>query len=215
MIKLARILLAALILSLGSLSAKAHPHTWIDLETAPLFNEEGKVTGLWVGWLFDDFYSAFTLNEMKPGQDGEYVQKALNALAETNLKNLAEFSYFTFLRANGKPVKFKPVSDYKTSLQGNRLWMEFTVELETAIDPKTQKFDYAVYDPTFYVEILHAVEGDPIQLSGEGSLGCNYALKKPEPPEELSLMAAALDKDETAGTGIGESFAERVEILCD
>lgn len=206
--------LALLLLALPG-TAKAHPHSWIDLETSLLFNDEGKVTGLWVGWLFDDYYSAFTLEGMRPDKDGKYDQKALNDLAETNLNNLFDYNYFTFIRADEKLLNYRTVTDYKTHVDGYRLWMEFTVELTEPVDPKAHKIDYAVYDPTYYVEILHAADGDPVQLIGTGAQTCGYALQKPEPPKELSLMAAALDKDETAGDSIGISFAERVEIACD
>lgn len=193
--------------------AKAHPHSWIDLETSLIFNEKGEVAGLWVGWLFDDFYSAFTLEETARNKDGGYDQKSLDALAEQNLKNLSEYSYFTFIRADEKAVSMQPVTDYKTYVSKNRLWMEFSVMLEQPLDPKTHKIDYAVYDPTYYVEILHAANGDPVQLVGN-TQGCGYRLKTPEPPEELSLMAAGLDKTETAGDGIGVYFAERVVLSC-
>ncbi|WP_417782867.1 DUF1007 family protein [Terasakiella pusilla] len=197
----------------ASPKAHAHPHSWIDLETTLLFNEDGQITGLWVGWLFDDFYSAFTLEETPRNSMGGYDQSSLDALAKQNLKNLSEYSYFTFIHANGKTLPHKEVTKFKTFVDNNRLWMEFTVELETPVDPRTQKIDYAVYDPTYYVEILHAAKGDPIQMVGNVN-GCGYSLTSPEPPEELSLMAAALDQDETAGDGIGISFAERVVLSC-
>ncbi|WP_135081906.1 DUF1007 family protein [Terasakiella sp. SH-1] len=207
-------LFVAFFLMGNSLPSQAHPHSWIDLETALLFDEKGQVTGLWVGWLFDDYYSAFTLEGMTPNAQGAYDQQALNQLAEQNLKNLSEYSYFTFIQADGQKADVHPVTDYKTFVENNRLWMEFTITLKEPLHPKTQKLEYAVYDPTYYVEILHAVEGDPIQLIGEGAASCGYQLKKPEPPQELSLMAAGLDKDESAGDGIGVHFAERIEISC-
>lgn len=214
MLKALRFSILAFVLTLAARPVQAHPHTWIDLETALIFNEEGKVSGLWVGWLFDDYYSAFTLEEIQPDKAGKYPQEKLDELATINLTNLSEYNYFTFIKADGKQQAIKPVTKFKTSVK-RRLWMEFTVELETPIDPRIQKIDYAVYDPTFYIEILHAVNGDPIQMIGNKALGCNYKLVKPEPPKELSLMAAALDKDETPKESIGASFAEQIDILCD
>jgi len=184
------------------------------MDTSLIFNEQGQATGLWVGWLFDDYYSAFTLEVIQRQEDGSYDQKALNRLAEENLRNLSEYSYFTFIKVDGKQTPYLPVTDYKTHVSQNRLWMEFTVMFKDAIDPKKHAIDYAVYDPTFYVEILHEAKGDPIQFIGTGARGCGYALKRPEPPEEISLMAGMLDKDETAGDGIGQYFAERVVISC-
>jgi len=193
---------------------QAHPHSWIDLETSLIFNDEGKVIGLWQGWLFDDFYSAFTLEGMKPDNDGKYDTKALNELAETNLENLSEYSYFTFIKIDGKKGNYQKVKDYKTFVEGNRLWMEFSVMLNEPVDPKAHAINYSVYDPTYYVEILHAEGGDPIQLTGAGSQGCGYEMKKPEPPKEMSLMAAAMDRNQSAGDGLGVYFSEQVEISC-
>jgi len=209
-----RFFLTCLFFTLAHATARAHPHSWIDLETSLIFNDQGQVIGLWQGWLFDDFYSAFTLEGMAPDKNGKYDQKALNSLAETNLKNLSEYSYFTFIHKDGKQPAYHPVHDYKTFVENNRLWMEFSVMLTEPIDPKAHKIDYAVYDPTYYVEILHAATGDPVQLSGKGALGCSYRLKNPEPPKEMSLMAAAMDKSESAGDGIGIYFAQHVEISC-
>jgi len=214
MLKTLKCSIIAFILTIAALPVQAHPHSWIDLETALIFDGDGKIEGLWVGWLFDDYYSAFTLEETQPDKFGEYPQEKLNELAETNLKNLAEYNYFSFLRADGKQLAIKPVTKYKTSVK-RRLWMEFTIELETPIDPRSHKIDYAVYDPTFYIEILHAENGDPIRMIGDKALGCNYKLVKPEPPKELSFMAAALNKDETPSESIGASFAEQIDILCD
>jgi len=187
--------------------AKAHPHAWIDMETAVLFDDKGMVTGLRVGWLFDDFYSAFSMEGIQP------TQKRLNELAEANLKNLSEYNYFTQMKVEGQLLKHKPVETYTTQLIGNRLWLEFDVMLETAINPKKQSLTYAIFDPTYYVEILYSKEGDPIRMVGNSS-GCGYAVKLPEPPKEMSLMAAALDKTETAGDTIGTYFAEKVTLSC-
>lgn len=211
--RLLLILSLSLFLSLSP-KAQAHPHSWIDLETAPLFNKEGQITGLWVGWLFDDFYSAFSLEETKRNPDGTYNQADLDKLARTNLTNLSEYSYFTFAHVNGKEIPFLPVEIFKTNVQNNRLWMEFEVTFIEPIDPRTAQFDYAVYDPTYYVEILHAEAGEPVNLIGAEGINCGYTLNKPQPPEELSLMMADLDQTENAGTGVGIHFSEKVEISC-
>lgn len=209
---------AALYLSLGlllfPLSAQSHPHNWIDLETAAVFNEDGLITEIWVGWLFDDFYSAFTLEGLSKDETGKYEQKKLDELAEVNLKNLSEYDYFTFVEKNGQPVQNAVVTDYKTHVDGWRLWMEFRVPLETPLDPRTDRITYKVYDPTYYVEILHIEDKIPVSLAGKGALGCGYELIAPEPPEELAMFAASLDQTESGGNELGENFAEEVKITC-
>lgn len=208
-VKMIRRLLLTLVLTLSlSIQAHAHPHAWIDMETALIFDDQGRVTGLRVGWLFDDFYSAFSLDGI------EATQQKLNELAEINLGNLKEYKYFTDIKIDGVRQKHGDVSEYNTELIGNRLWLDFVVPLLEPVDPMTHEIVYSVYDPTYYVEILHATEGDPIRFEGAANAACGYAMKNPEPPEDIALLAAALDKTETAGDAIGTYFAERVVLSC-
>lgn len=193
---------------LMSAPVKAHPHAWIDMETAVIVNGKGEVTGLRIGWLFDDFYSAFTMDGIS------VTQEALNALAETNLKNLSEYDYFTRVLVDGEKVSVKPVTQYQTEVIENRLWMEFVVELTASVNPMKSNVTYSVFDPTYYVEILHAKEGDPIRIEGGENLGCAYNVTPPEPPEEIYLLASSLDKTQTAGNSIGTYFAEKVSLQC-
>ena len=86
--------------------------------------------------------------------------------------------------------------------------------LKTPIDVKMHQIEYAVYDPTYYIEILYAEETQVVRLEGYGKSHCQYILHPPEPPEELSLFAAGLDQNQKAGDGIGEMFAERVVLTC-
>jgi len=78
MLKALKFCILAFVLTLAIKPVQAHPHSWIDLETALIFNKDGKIKGLWVGWLFDDYYSAFTLEEIKPDETGQYPQKELD-----------------------------------------------------------------------------------------------------------------------------------------
>ena len=196
-------------------SATAHPHGWVDLKSAPIFNDDGFIIGLKQEWLFDDFYSAFILEDIDLSEDIETTNNQLNSLAKENLKNLAEYNYFNDIRADNKPVTLQEVTQYQARLEGFRLSMDFTVGFATPIDPKSQSFQYAIYDPTYYIEILHSENTQAIQTIGKASQSCKSNLIPPNPSEDLMIKMAALDQNQTAGTEIGVHFAEKVVITCD
>ncbi len=196
-----------------SSSVTAHPHAWIDLKTTPLFNDKGEVIGLKQLWLFDDFYSAYILQTLPKADDGLYEQKAVDELAKLNLQNLEEYKYFTVIKGDEKPLEHGKVTKYKSYVEGNRLAMEFDLPLKKPIDPKSVPVEYLVYDPIYYIEILHVKSDDAVTLPKAGP--CVYSLVPPSPAREQSLAAANLDRDDTAEYGFGVYFAEIVSLTCD
>ena len=81
------------------------------------------------------------------------------------------------------------------------------------LDPTVSPVDYMVFDPTYYIEMLHAEGGGAIQLSGAGA-DCKYVLTPPNPDPNAVGLAASLDKTQSAGNELGQLFAERVTIRC-
>lgn len=194
-------------------SAYAHPHAWIDVKSAVLMNDDGNIKGVRVGWLFGDFYTAFAIEGMDQDGDGMPDQDLLDKLAEENLNNLATYNYFVEFMMNGKTQSYQPVTNFDTFLNGSRLWLEFVVPLTTPVDPKDENISYSVFDPTYYVEMLHSKEM-PISIEGEGSDTCQYSIKPPTPSDETRLFASSLDATESGGNSLGKLFAETVKISC-
>ncbi|MGI9451532.1 MAG: DUF1007 family protein, partial [Geminicoccaceae bacterium] len=65
----------------------------------------------------------------------------------------------------------------------------------------------------YYIDIVH-LEDDIITFDGAGADRCQGEIVQPNPTFEPVTLAAALDKDESAGDGLGELFAETVLIHC-
>jgi ABC-type uncharacterized transport system substrate-binding protein len=194
-------------------AAGAHPHAWIDLKTSAVFDDAGAFVGVHVDWLFDDFYSLFILEEIGSA-DGTIPPEALMDLAQRNLRNLAEYSYFTFIEVDGAKGEYAAPQNVHSELRDGRLAMQFTVPLLQPVDVRTSAVSYGVYDPTYYIEVLHMEEGDAVTLSGAAPNGCAAELQKPAPSMADVALAASLDQTETAGEGLGELFAEIIVIRC-
>jgi len=196
--------------------AAAHPHAWIDLKTAILFNDESQVSGLRVQWTFDEFYTLYAIEEFDADGDGQPDDDKLWELAVVNLESLAEYDYFTYLKVDGVQAAYAEVTEYETYMDGERLVLIFTVDLLVPADPRAHAVSYTVYDPTYYIEVTHAARSEePIRIEGPAPKGCGFALEYPDPDEEMLFFAASLDRTQSAGDGLGAHFAEEVAVQCE
>jgi ABC-type uncharacterized transport system substrate-binding protein len=194
-------------------STGAHPHSWIDLRTIAIFDEQGRIAALRILWTFDEFYTTFAIEGMDKDGDGVPDDASLRALAEASTKGLAEYSYFTFMEFEGKPVAYMPIRDVEATYFQNRLGLVFTLPLSEPVDPRKSGFVYRNYDPTYYIEILH-VKDKPILFEGKAPADCRYDVAAPNPDMKVLSLAQSLDRSQTAGDGLGQHFAETATIHC-
>lgn len=209
----ALVLAGLAVLALSAPPARAHPHAWIDLSTTVLFDGEGRVAALRVHWVFDEFYTLYAIEDFDADGDGKPDPDQLRELAKVNMKGLSEYDYFTYLKVDGVQPAYDPAVDFETYMEDERLAMTFTVALLVPADPRRSSVSYAVYDPTYYIEIAHT-GGEPVRFEGAAPEGCTYQLQYPDPDDEMALFAANLDQTQSAGDGLGAFFAEHVAILC-
>lgn len=205
------VLLILFTVSSATAPAAAHPHAWIDLRSTVVLDGDGRVIGIEQEWLFDDFYTVFIIEGADSAAGAQ--KKALTALAETNLQNLRAYDYFTEVQAGGAKVSLGTVSEFESELRNGRLWMRFVVPFAAPIDSSTKRLSFAVFDPTYYVEILH-LKGDVIAFRGPLANGCTGWIVPPNPSTDVVMLAQALDRDAKPDNTLGSIFAERVEVSC-
>lgn len=199
---------------LGAPGAEAHPHAWIDMKVRLLFDNDGKLAKLTQEWLFDDFYSAYATQGVPKDKAGKHDPAKLDALSHENLKNLAEYDYFTVVKTELGKVPLAGVGDVSTAMVGNRLQMKFTVSLKAPVDGRAGPFVYSIYDPTYFVEMLHAKGDGSIRLENAPK-GCRAEKEGANPDPQIALLAAGLDRNQSGGDTLGQHFAERVVVRCD
>ena len=201
---------AALALIVGMGSSKpvtAHPHAWIDLRTSVVLDPKGRVIAIEQEWLLDPLYSTLVIEDL--GTDAE----ALRTHGAEMLGRLREHGYFTELRVDGEIQSPGTVEDFSTELRANRYWIRFVVPLASPMDPVASKLSYAVFDPTYYIEILH-LEEDVIEILGTEPGRCVARLEPPKPTTDAIMRARSLAVDTTPDNSLGALFAERVEVGC-
>ncbi len=200
--------------AVGALTpAAAHPHAWIDIRVAVVFDAAGQVTALRQAWRFDDLYSSFATEGFDQDGDGVPDPANLDALVDTLLYNLEGYDYYTVVEADGDAVSVETAREVSSGMVGPRLEMRFTLPLAAPVPVDQAPLHYAVYDPTFYVEVLHDDGHAPVTLASAPA-GCRTHIQDPAPSLETVSLAQALDIDETLDTEIGQYFAEWVTVRC-
>ena len=51
-------------IAIGSSTAQAHPHAWIDLRSTVVLDDAGRITAIEQQWLFDPLYTVFATDEL-------------------------------------------------------------------------------------------------------------------------------------------------------
>ena len=192
--------------------AYAHPHAWIDLQTTAVLDSEGRLSSLEQYWLFGDFYSSYVLADIG-SEDREVIIANLREVARQNIQALREHDYFTVIKAGGQSQQIRDVETFETGVIEGRIYLKFTTTLVEPVDVTSVPVRYGVYDPSYYIEVLYA-EGSEPELKDSSGRDCIATLDQPSPTFEELAYAASLDKTESGGNGLGQAFAEWVDLTC-
>lgn len=191
----------------------AHPHASITLETSLQVDADGKASRLHQVWTFDALYTAFVLEGV--AKTPALAAQVVREVAEENLRNLGEYAYFTEIRLGGAKIVTEPATDLTTALvespNGARLQMAFTLPFEKPLDLSDAALVYAVFDPSFYIDMRHKVPSD---ARLEGGNGCALEVHQSEPSQDIANLAAALDKEAEPIPTLGRHFAQFIEVAC-
>jgi ABC-type uncharacterized transport system substrate-binding protein len=195
--------------------AAAHPHVWIDMKVGIVTNADRQLEALRIHWTFDEFYSAFALNNIKKDENGHYPQKVLDELAQVNLTNLKEVDFFTEITANGKKLALAAAKDPESSWneKQGRLTLTFTLPLKT---PHAAPVQFRIYDPSYYISIDYPEKGRGIEFLNGPHRDCKISVVTPDVENVwLNLPEAAFTgNNATVGQGFGAHFASTATLAC-
>ncbi|MFQ3789472.1 DUF1007 family protein [Halomonas sp. A29] len=205
-----------LVLLLSPGLALAHPHGWIDIRVRLIVDEDGQLEALHQSWRMDPFYSLVLLEELSRTEGG--LEAGLDRLGGEIRGNLAPFDFFTEVRVGDDQLGFGDVTEYTVMERGGRVEFIFLLPLAESRALGEQTLQYQVFDPTYYLEVVHEAEGDTppeeaLTISGE--LSCSTRIVPADPDPELVMEAAMLDVNDEAEPGLGRHFAETGVVTCE
>ena len=206
-------LLASLLWLMLPGAALAHPHAWIDIGIELETDESDRVIALRQTWIIDPTYSRYLYEDAMEQFEGATPEEKLANLASEILDNLAEYDWYTELHADDRRVLGQPEGSATMAMEKRQLHFRFRLLLEEAADPRSHTLRYAVYDPTYFIEILHDPESPPRLELSTGP--CRMDILKPRPDPAIVARALALDFTQTGEADLGRHFAETVTAHCD
>lgn len=195
--------------------AQAHPHSWIELNTRFVLDEQSRLIQVKQSWEFDTYYSLMThadlLNEFGDESTG------LTATAKAMIKNLKGYDYFSKLRLDGIEIGLGMPEEYALSTKQKDgqfvLVLEMSFNLKEGTEIEGKALAWQVYDPTYYIAMHHTTEKS-IEIIGGNATECSKELKFPEPSDDLVEYAQSLDRGQKDTDGLGVNFAETAFIRC-
>ncbi len=197
--------LLGVICLLASTGICAHPHSWVDMKSQ-LKIKDNTLYAIEFSWIFDEFTSAFMLEDIPASGLGQH---ALDKLADEVMANMSKVHYFTYLYNHKQPVKYALSKDYQMTLAGMKLQLNFTLPLSRP-QKLTGDFSMTTYDPTYFVDFSYIEKQDAPNVAGL----CEPRLIQANPSESDRAFAAALDQTESGGDELGEKFSQKVVWVC-
>ena len=184
---------------------------WVELESrVALSNYDGNIS-IQQAWLFDDFFSTAVIEDAahNPGGQDAGIQKEIDRIIEA----LEPYDYFTTINFGGKNLSSKLVGDVTWEVVHNRIKMRFTIAVNDRGGAEAQIWSYAIFDPTYYIEMLHAEHAN-IKIEGDAAAKCNSWIEQPNPSADAVALSQSVTLDKNADATVGRFFAETVHVSC-
>ena len=201
-------LLLGLFVSCGVL---AHPHAFIDMQTAPII-ENNQLTGLSMKWTLDEASSSAVIYDMKQAKTKNEQQKLIDDV----MGNVVSEHYFSYLYDNQhNKIKYSPhPKNYGVKIQGLQLQYYFDVPLTHSQNLEKNTFSLQTYDPTYYVAMTYASKS-AVDFSALPK-NCQGKLIEPNVDEKIQAYASSLDKSQkNEDDSLGVMFAQKIIIQCE
>src|SRR3954464_14090994 len=143
----------AVMAALLPMPAFAHPHIFIDATAAITFNDAGQVVSIHNRWVFDEAYSAWSIQGLDTNNDGKGTQAELQPLADDNMDGLADYEYYTSAGEGNDPnLKFSHGSNPTIDYDGKQTTLNFDIALAQPYAIR-QALQISIDDPEYYVAI--------------------------------------------------------------
>ncbi|ADP09746.1 ABC-type uncharacterized transport system, periplasmic component [Erwinia sp. Ejp617] len=196
----------------GAPAVSAHPHSFIAMQTT-LVHRGDSLTGLKMRWVMDEITSADLLYDAGNAQPDSEVWKKLAAEV---MANVLVQHYFTEFWHQKQPVKFDQMPmQYHLSRQGHKAVLGFVLPLSHPQPLKGQRYRFATFDPTYFVDMYYDSEKD-LTVPPELASQCRLQLQTPQPGASVKAYALALDKADAPAEEreLGRQFAQQVTLIC-
>ncbi|ABC22554.1 DUF1007 family protein [Rhodospirillum rubrum] len=201
----------------GTLPARAHPHVSIDARVALGVDGEGRLETVALTWIFDEIYSAYSVEGYKRDKAGHPDPAALEAMIAQAMIDLRDWDYFTELKIGGQRQTWGEVRAHEAKWEAGRLIYRFTLALAapTSLRAVAPTLSLRVYDPSYYIAILLEDKPGAAQIT-PALPPCVVHIRPPMGLREAMIddAVALAETIEPGQEGLGAPFAETIGVVC-
>ncbi len=200
------------------LSAAAHPHIFVDTTVEVIFDEQGRVAAVRIGWVYDEFISLSIIEsqDLDPDYDGVLTPEARVALSGFDMDWDADYAGDTYLTLGGVPLALARPSDWTADYADDKVSSTHIRRLEKPVDVADAPLVIQSYDPGFYT--AYTVIGTPA-LTGRDDCAAEMFSPDTDAADQALLSALAqlptTADAEIAYPEVGATYAQEIRISCD
>lgn len=189
----------------------AHPHAWIDTNTA-IGSDQTHITTLHMTWTFDAETSAYMLQ----GEDisPEHIDNTLQLLATSVTNNMYNEHYFTYFYVGNTPIKFKAARYPQLIQYQDKLVLSFDIPLSEPIAFNNKTFKLFIYDSTYFVD-MSWLEPQEIQVTEDINKHCKQKLLEPKASDAQRAYTLSLADDVAPNNALGQLFSQQFQLHCN
>lgn len=211
--RLIRLVLLLLGAALFGGTAQAHPHVWISARAELVYDGQGRIAAVRHRWTFDEGYSVFAVQGLDKNGDGITSPEEMAELATFMTASVAEFGYFTALKAGGAAQGFGLPRGERLDLENGRLTLSYELPLKVPAPSRIVVLD--VSDKTFFVQFEAADGADAVTLAGAPA-GCTVTVSRPKPPvaTETGKLGEAFFQSLSDAATYSAQLANRAMVAC-
>jgi ABC-type uncharacterized transport system substrate-binding protein len=193
--------------------AAAHPHVWIDAQAVLVVDAGKRVEAVRIVWRFDEFFSAFALEELNADGNDEITTAEKDELARQYVESLVEWNYMTELLVDKGYGTFAAAEAYSTDIEDGMIVLSFTLPLEEPVDAQAHAVALRMYDPTYYIAIEFAGD-DAVSVEGTDHI-CAVAIDPAAPQFDTQKLSETTFTNPDQAMGFGSMFAETARLACE
>lgn len=131
----------------------AHPHVFIESELEIELGEDG-VKGLWHHWTFDEYFSAWIIEEFDQDQDGRISPQEAEKLYDEAFKNLKKFGFWTRVLNGDEDIPVDRLEEFSVEIKDNLATYSFFLPLDIPVTPDKEDVFILAYDEDYYCQIF-------------------------------------------------------------
>lgn len=205
-----------LALILTPLPLHAHPHIFVDATIEVIFNAEGKVEALRLGWTYDDLISLTLVTErgLDPDFDGVLTEAELAEINGFDMAWQEGFLGDTYALLDEMPLALSGPTDWTVAYADGKLSSTHLRRLDVPVEVTEGPLLVQAYDPGYYT--AYAVTG----ATATGRDDCTVEIFEPDREAADQILQDALaeysggDAAEASFPAVGSAYAEEARVTC-